>query len=156
MIKPGSPAGYSSCLWGYSARSRHTLGDRRLAARTLTDDCDSEITDTHITTFEVLTAVTLCRWGSRSLLVDTTHWLHLHVRFIAKTNANPFETSRNYSPDDKPSRARRHEYMTSTWLDGFQLWIIYLPDVRGQGGTNTANGPASVLNIIFLLIKHIK
>jgi hypothetical protein len=29
------------------------------------DGCDNEITDTHITTFEVLTAATLCRWDSK-------------------------------------------------------------------------------------------
>jgi len=46
--------------------------------------------------------------------------------------------------------------MTLTWLDGFQSWIIHLRDVRGQEGTDTANGPANVLNVTFLLIKHIK
>lgn len=103
---------------GYSARSRHTLGDRRLAARTQTDGCDSEITDTHIT-FVVLAAVTLCHWESSSLLVDTTHWLHLHVRFIewkplrnvgellARRQAVPRQETRIYDV---------------TWLDGFQLW----------------------------------
>ena len=62
----------------------------------------------------------------------------------------------NYKPNEKASRARRREYMTLTWLDGFQSRIIHLPDVGGQAGTNTANGPANVLNVIFLLIKHIK
>ena len=83
MIDSRSPPGYRSCHWstvpGPVILIRVTpLGDRRLAHRNKTDGCDNEITDTHITIFEVLPAATPCRWDSRSRIFGTTQRHHLH------------------------------------------------------------------------------
>ena len=89
---------------------------------------------------------------------NATRPMHLHGQplYHEDERNDPLRNVGNHSPNEKASCARRREYMTLTWLDGFQSWIIHLPDVRGQEETNTANGPANVLNVIFLLIKHIK
>ena len=109
MINLESPSGHQSCHWAILLGPNiqiSSLGDRRLPTETEKAGCHSEITDTHITRFEVLTAVTL----KIHVLQDVSCVAGLvvpdvskqHSDFIFMVNcvtmkikaASPFETSR--------------------------------------------------------------